>query len=96
MTDENFYREKYHLKATGVPAFQQYVGLMIGTSAIVKSVAEKVSFGEALFLGAAGLGIYLVGKNKEYQLHRNALANSFTHLEETLREEFKKSNQSRQ
>lgn len=99
MTNENFYQKQGRSPLrTFFPSILQYGGLMEGiysAVSIVSNASEKIpkfSYGNASLL-IGGLALYIVGKTIEYKDRTDDLASSFTHLEETLREEFKKNNQ---
>ena len=91
MTDDNFYQKQATPWKTFLPSMVQYSSLINGIGCIVRQASEKssVSTAEYAFVIALGTGGYILGKIWENSLRQNALANSFTHLEETILKELK-------
>ncbi len=91
MTDENFYRTQGSPFKAIIPAVFQYGGLMVGVAAIAAQVTKSKDSTEATIISLFGAGLYVLGKGWEYAHRSDALSASFTHLEETLREEIRRS-----
>lgn len=94
MTNENFYQNQGSPLKAIIPSAFQYGGLMMGVAVFTAQVTKSKDSTEAIIMGLFGAGMYILGKGMEYAHRSDALSASFTHLEETLREEFKKNNRS--
>ena len=94
MTNENFYRKLGNPFKTVFSSVFQYSGILTGVGAILghtlKESPTNAGEVELLLMGTFGLGQYVFGKGLEYAHRSDALSASFTHLEETLREEMKR------
>ncbi len=95
MTDDNFYKKEGSLGLENIiPSILQYSGIMAGLGSvfeyILKKSPTKPDKVELLYLSACGLLCYVVGKVVEYKQRSDTLSASFTHLEETLREEMRR------
>lgn len=88
--ERNFYQNQGSPFKTVIPSVLQYGGLIAGVAAITAPVTKSKDYTEATIICLLGAGMYLLGKGMEYAHRSDALSASFTHLEETLREEFKR------